>query len=378
MDGAWGGLVAFGLVVAVIVAVAMGRRRRHVRAVDVVARALGGMRRGNVVTFAIDGREYRCECFGGGRNQRPWIELRTDSAPDTRYSVVRPGGLGRIGEGFGRGERVMTGDADLDQMLRVYSPAGLRTRAFFSAPDRRAALRGLFDLGAAEVDQDAIELGVRWANRRPDADVGASLVPSAVVTLGRLADGTPSPGARAAARRLLVAERAGWMLFVALAATTGILSGVARDRFQVLDWTRLMQASLWYSVPVAAALAVWVVRSGMLGTARLRTASFGIIGGLVLVPYLALQLAIVANAWLDDGPAAPHDTRVLHAEVVGGRHTEYEATVASWRERDEERLSVRPEVFKRLRPGTPIRLVTKPGRFGYEWVVEYGLLDSAH
>jgi hypothetical protein len=377
VDGAVSGLVALGLVVVAVVAFGLRRLRLHSRSVDELARTLGGTRRGSVVTFALDGREYRCECFRGGRHQRPWIELRTDSAPGTRYSIVRTGGLGGIGERFGRGERVATGDPELDRAFRLYSPTSPRTSAFFSTADRRSAVRGLFDLGATEVDQDDVEVSVRWANRRPDADLGTG-APGAGATLGRLAEGTPALAARTAARRFVLAQRVGASLFVVVLVATGFLAGLARDRFQVLDWSRFMFASLWYSVPVAVGLGVWAVRTGVLGTVRQRPTLLGIVGTLVLVPYLALEVAMVANGWLDEGPATSHDTRVLHEELAGGRHREYQATVASWRGAGEERLSIGREVFARLRPGMPFRVVTKPGWFGYEWVVHYEIPGAGH
>ena len=376
MGDAAPGLLFLGLVLVALLGSVAIRLRARRRAMDDVAQALGGTRRGGVVTFVRDDREFRFETFAGSRYRPPSIELRTDSAPGTRWSIVPPAGVLGIGGGLGRGERVTTGDPEFDGAARLYSPTPLRAATFFAAPDRRKAVAALLGQNATALGQDDVEVSVRWSNRKPDRSVAAVLVPAAV-ELGRLAEGTPSSEAKARVRRLVVAQRAAFAAFVALALATGVLAGLARDDFQVLDWERLALDSLWYGVPLAVGLAVLAWRSGMMEVGPLRLRGLGgVVGVLVLVPYLVLELAVVANGWLDGGPPTAHDVRVLHVELTNGRHPDHVVGVVSWRGHGEERFIVTREFFQQVRPGRPVRVVTKPGRLGYEWIAHYALLDG--
>jgi hypothetical protein len=72
-----------------------------------------------------------------------------------------------------------------------------------------------------------------------------------------------------------------------------------------------------------------------------------------------------------------HDARILRAYATGGRSSSYHVVVASWRGRAEERITVTSVLYRRLGPSTPrLRIVTKPGRLGYEWVSSCGLPDG--
>jgi hypothetical protein len=377
--GAVGDLTpAIAILAAVVVVVALAglysSSRRSV-VLDDIARSLGGTRAGNVVTFARDGREYRFESHAGTRHRSPWMELRTDSAPGLRWSVVPPKGWLGFGEGIGRGEEITTRDPELDATMRLFSPEPLRAVTFFSMPEHRKALAELFRVNANEMAQDEVEVTARWNGWTADHDAGSVVVPSAVPHLRALAEGTPSTEAKARIDRLVAAQQALTFVVIALALGAGFLAAGLRTAFQVLDWNRFAIDSLALSVPITIGLALLVWRSGLLDTARLRTRGFGFIGGLVLVPYLLLELAIAANGWLDDGPATPHAARVLRTHATAGRSHRYELAVSSWRGHDEELFDVDRAFFERVQRGTPVHVVTKPGRFGYEWVVEYVLAD---
>lgn len=348
-------------------------RRSRVRPAD-LARALEGTARRNVVTFVRDGREYRCECFPGGRHSRPWVAVRTDSAPGVRYSAVPARASASRFRHFGRGAVVAIADPTLAEAITVYSDDGIAASAFFATEDRRRALRDFAALGAMELEQDEVQIGVRWSGARDTSDVVTTLVPSAIHVLGALASGTPTAEGRAAVRRRRVAASAVSLALLAGLAAAFVLSGVARERFAVLDWFDLLLASLWYSVPLAVAVTLVVTRADVM---RRALTPVVVLGPFVVVPSLVLQLAIVANGFLDDGPPTAHDTRVLRIVLEAGRDAHGEAVVASWRDRREERFDVTRNGAARLRPGAAIRVVTRPGWLGYEWIAAWSPSGAA-
>lgn len=370
---ALGMALAFAPVVFVIYRIA----RPSPGPLDDVARALGGTRAGNVVTFGREGRGYRCEVPVGGRRSRPWVELRTDSAPAVTYVAVRASVFARLWARLGGGDPVAPADAVHERTMAIFSRNAIAAGAFFAVPDRRAALADLAALDAAEVGQDEAEIVVRWLGRSAYVSDAAERVPAALGAVARLASGTPSPGARDAARRR-VAVQGGVMLgLLAVFFGSILLSAFTRERFQVLDWSPLLLATLWCSAPLTIAAVAMVARSDAARTVSLRRSARRMVWALVAVPYFVFQLATVANGVFDDGPQVVHDARVVRVHVVEGRDSRYEVIVGSWRNASQETVEVSRDTVRRVRPGGAMRVVTKPGWLGYEWIAASAPLDGS-
>jgi hypothetical protein len=365
--------LAFAPVVFVIYRIA----RPSPSPLDDLARALNGTKSGKVVTFGREGREYRCDASVGGRRSRPWVELRTDSAPAVTYVAVRASVFARLWARIGGGDPVTLADPVHERTMALFSRDAIAAGAFFAVPDRRAALAELGTLDATEVGQDEAEIVVRWLGRSAYVAGAAERVPAALDAVARLAGGTPSPGARDAVRRRIAVQGGAMLGLFAIFFGAIFLSAFTRERFQVLDWFPLLLATLWCSVPLAVASGMMVARSDSTRTVSLRRSTRGMLWALLALPYFVLQLAIVANGFFDDGQQAVHDARVMRVHVVEGRDSRYEVIVGSWRDRSEETVEVSRDTVRRVRPGGAMRVVTKPGWLGYEWIAAYSPIDGS-
>jgi len=85
------------------------------------------------------------------------------------------------------------------------------------------------------------------------------------------------------------------------------------------------------------------------------------------------------NTSLDTGRPAMHLATILSKYQSNYRGVSYYLVVRSWRGRgtDDVKLKVFRDAYQNAQPGTIVAIETKPGRFGYEWVLGYRLQPPA-
>ncbi len=147
-----------------------------------LARGLGGTCERRSVTSRRDGRVFTCWLADGRSHERGlWVKVAA-VVPDALHIWKDRAPVHPLMARVELGERLATGDRAFDArtLLATDFPDG--ARALLATEARRAALRALFDLGAAGLVLADNELLVAWP-------VPFSLVtPAAVVTLvGHLA-----------------------------------------------------------------------------------------------------------------------------------------------------------------------------------------------
>jgi len=97
---------------------------------------------------------------------------------------------------------------------------------------------------------------------------------------------------------------------------------------------------------------------------------YSILGLLMASPAVALGAGIQLNARLDHGAPEPHVTRVLAVTTSESRvGTSYSVRLQSWRPGWPD-VSFNPpsSTGSLLEPGHMVKVMTRPGRFGWEWM----------
>jgi len=91
-------------------------------------------------------------------------------------------------------------------------------------------------------------------------------------------------------------------------------------------------------------------------------------------------MEIVLNAWLDTSSPTTHTVRVVSKlkyrdEIGRGMRTKYMYDVQSWqREGETETLTGYSLDYDVIVPGqTRVVVLTKPGRFGLEWIADVSM-----
>ena len=143
-----------------------------------------------------------------------------------------------------------------------------------------------------------------------------------------------------------------------------------------LDAGDLMRLSLRYSAP---ALLGFLVLSVVL--LKGRSSSHRDLGLVLLASSLGAIVGgfggfTVANGYLDGGAATSHDAAVLARRKTSGRSESHYVTVASWRAgRESEELDVPRRLYEAAgAQGARLRVTTRPGRLGFEWIEALAVL----
>ena len=93
---------------------------------------------------------------------------------------------------------------------------------------------------------------------------------------------------------------------------------------------------------------------------------------LFALPLMGMGLEIFLNGYLDTSPASLHTVAVMNKQISKSEDsTSYYAILDSWREgHDTEKLSISSFEYSRLdiKRGQA-KVTTKPGKFGFEWIV---------
>jgi len=181
-------------------------------------------------------------------------------------------------------------------------------------------------------------------------------------------------------------QRSGWRRKRAAAfsiAFGSLLVGVATlvltDKlYPPLDRWELFLTSLSYAIPafiVSAFIAVYLLRGRssshrewllvlLLSAPGFLSSGYGLFGAL--------------NGWLDPGPAATHVVGVQDRWTTDGDSNTYTVALDSWRTPGaREEIMVPRALYESTRPGVSrLELVTRPGRFGFEWTVSFRLTEA--
>ncbi|HEV8675898.1 MAG TPA: hypothetical protein VGX21_17815 [Methylomirabilota bacterium] len=340
--------------------------------------AVGKPKPGRTLTASHEGTpfEFTCHCQ---REYSSTFVVRVRAPSSGRFTVRKEGTFDRLSKKIGYSRKILTGDPAFDDTFYIEADAPVFAAAVFRAAERRQTVRDLFGLGFTSLWHDGKALRAERSPFNPDRDIDPARVRGAVPHLARLASGLAElpPAAKADTRPTRRVGR--WIAF----GVPGTLLGVVLvyfllvsyrllddTRYQPLDRAGFFWASLRYIVPLLVAyvgFAAWLVRGRSSSHWEFYGIAFLSLGFLPTGSVLGLLL----NAWLDFAPATPHVAAVVDSyEVEGGA---YGVRLESWRKPGGvESVRVRYSVY---RVATPKRIrmtvVTRPGRFGYEWVVSY-------
>ena len=145
--------------------------------------------------------------------------------------------------------------------------------------------------------------------------------------------------------------------------------------FPPLDHGKILfMDSLKYSLPLAILSTIVALRSERQSSSRTKPIRMLLESFFAFVP-LWVGLGILLNGWLDASAPTMHLARVVNRYTSTFGLRSNHIRVASWRKGTEsEVLDLVPHSMydKAVPDGTThMKVVTKPGRFGSEWVVSY-------
>jgi len=371
-------LTALFTLAVIILAVVYAVRRQNRREKEAFAGLDGGRSSGR---GELNGVEYRYKFTPGGKNTPPSFSIEVAAGSSGSFKIGRESGFDRFFKKIGLCAEIQTGDRDFDASYYISTNSVLFSRQFFSDPSKRAACRAITAAGFNEIAHD----GKRFsAVRRPfksgsiiDNDQIHAVVFQLTVLSRHLPElpssRNPLAGQNWKARRFVAFAAPA---LVNAAGLTALVLGLSR--YRPLDPLAAALSSWSWTVP--ASLITLLVCTWLIKGRSTSHREWIVVLALVLSGYTAggAGLHIFFNGFLDPSAGVEHETRIVDKRITTTKNSKtFHAVVDSWRpEKRTEDIRINSWEFDRIQPEwTKMRVVTRSGRFSFEWIEDYELLQ---
>ena len=369
----WVVAVSVGMSVSItaVALVVVARKRRG----GVGGLAVGKGRAGSG-SGTVDGVEYRYAYTPSSKNRASSLAVWVDCQSEGAYRLSRETGFDRFFKRLGVCCEISTGDDAFDEKFYITTDTVEFAREYFGNPQKREAATRVHGLGFTQL---SLGKGGLRAVRSPfnlKKDFDSAMVEnvaSALVALSRDLPSVRSAGRFGMGDDWKTRRALAFVVTVLCVACgfAGLLLGLTK--YQPLDGLAVLLDSLTWSVP---SMLVW----GWLCMLLVRGRSSSHRELLVLwvlsltgVPLAGFGGPATLNGMLDQSAAVEHEATVVDTYISrSDKSTTYYAVVESWRSgRGTEKISVSSWEYGKLKPReSALTVVTKPGRFGYEWLVD--------
>ena len=358
--------------------------RKSRRRVVTLAASLGleDIKSGVTYEAEANGQKYFYKYFSGSKNNPSYFKVWIDCQSRGSFRVGKETGFDRFFKNLGIAVEIQTGDNQFDKDYYINTDTVAFTRACFSSPERRQVVNELFNLNFREIQHDGKHMEAKISPFKFNESFDKSSIESAVKHLVAFSRelpedyyeprvvGTPAWKFK---RGLIYA-----VSITSLAAGAGFLIW-GNISFPPLDKLDILKESLEQSIP---AVILFIVASIMLLKGRssshkdfLFTLGFALVG----FPMTGYSGTIVVNGFFDRAPVSRHETMVIGKRYTTSKNSHtYFLKLRSWREnRAHEELTVTKRVYDKAAAGdTIMKVTTRPGYLGYEWVAGYALKED--
>lgn len=336
-----------------------------------------------------DGTPFRVRYFRASEGSPSSLTATITSRSSGSFTVTRERPVDRLAKEVGLSRDIQTGDLLFDRDSYIDTETPDVALAVFMSPEKRESVRELFRLGVTSVKHNGKAMEAEWSPSPVSTeDPNLPLVRAAVPHLVTLAKDlpielhpttvrgrTPAKAKTLAAAAIMIAA---FLVFVSgcvssWAAWDSTPAGLLG--FEQLDQGRVFLDSLKYSPPACLLFIVLAV-----GVIKGRSSAHKEMGAILLFSVVGFTLGgfgftVLFNVWLDRSPAVAHTVLVTSKWISGGETRDYHLTVRSWRRKGErETFAVPRYLYEQITPKrTKMIILTKPGRFGYEWAAGYSI-----
>lgn len=336
----------------------------------------GSFLAGKRVPGQIEGEDYEYYHHRGSKNSPPYLEVRVKPLRSGSFKITRETGFDRLFNRLGISRKITAADPEFDNFFYITSNNADFSGLFFGDRQNRRATNEIYNLGFKELSLDKNILKARWSPFRPkkDFDVGViEAVAQKLIDMNRRMPEVAEPLAEAAPT--WKKQRLFAFAVPILLAVTGVAALVlGLTKFLPLDSFKLALQTLRYSLPILAVF-TWISVSLLRGRSsshRELLAVFFI--ALLAFPLAGAGLGIFLNGQLDRSQPVEHDMAFLEKHISqSGKSLSYRLVIESWRPgRTSEELSISYGAYNAIVSNdTRVKVVTRAGKFQYEWLVSY-------
>ena len=276
--------------------------------------------------------------------------------------------------------RPKTNDPVFDKEFLINTQSPIFTAAFLQIPDVRQIIKRIFDSGCRNIRCDKKTLGVTW-NIAPfpsKNEVDYPFITSIVSLLSSLMNAAREIPAIIEDNSVWQAKKAKTLFWIPIILLPiGLILFISgSNNFPPLDTFTLFLQSIKYSL-ISIAAFIFITMMFLKGKHVYKNVIAGIlVFSIFSFPLTGMGLALYLNGWGDTSPPKAHI-----AKVVAKRHSSgsgavsYHLQVESWRRQGEtEEIEITETFYRQIDPSkTILRIITKQGRLGFEWIESYNI-----
>jgi len=351
--------------------------KKQKRIMKNLAESTGATKLGNKMKAECDGVPYTYHYHPGSRNSPSRFTIRMECPSSGDFAIQKETGLHRFFKNIGVTREMQTGDPHFDQAFYINTKNPGFASVYFMSSRKRNAVQGIFHQGFTSVRHNGKTMEASKTPFQLKEDTDTGFVKEVAKQLVELSRGVPL--VPAGASPLSLSEDSSWKAKRAIAFaipvllhTLGILGFIwGLLYYKPLDLYSIIMKSFLISIP---ALIVYVYIAAQL--VKGRSSSYR-----ELIAIFAISLStfffagaggtMYLNGALDKSSPSHHTASVLRKYKRRNKNSfTYLVVVSSWRKEGTERLSVSASLYRSIPSQNGIvEIATKPGRFGYEWIV---------
>ncbi len=328
----------------------------------------------------LAGQKYRYEYTAAGKNRPASFTIWLDCPSAAKFNITRESHWDAFFKRMGLTTEIQTGDVHFDDACYVRTDFVTFTKSFFQSLQKRQAVLRLIELNYKDIAHDGTSMIATMTPFRLTEDCDKLALESVVGDLALLSKNLPAeyPGAQVIGIPAWKIWRACIYLLSAVSLVGGLVVMLwASKKYTVLDENALFIGSLGYSV--LAFIAFIAVSMFLL---KGRSSSHNelmlvLIVAVIGFPLFGYGATLSINGYLDVAEPRHYQVKIVDKRISkSSKSTIRYISVASWRKgRSRELITVGSGEYKRFDIGSSLRITTRPGRLGYEWLADYELVE---
>ena len=325
-----------------------------------------------------EGLDYYYQYYPGSKNQPSYFKVGVSCFSRGEFQLTRENPGDRFFRNLGICCEIQTGDPAFDREFYIQTDHVAFASAYFAQEDKRRTAEELFRMGFNKITHNGRILEVYQSPYSLSDRLNEEFILATVSPIKTLIKNIPQDFPQD-----YMAGIPSWKMRRHICYGIGILSLAAgffllvfsSSSYKPLDEWDVFVFSLKYSLPsfvLVMMVVVQLIKGRSSSHRELLTIFFICLFG---VPMTVDGAVTVMNGYGDTASVRGHRCRIIDRYTTHSKSsTYYYIQVESWRkERTRETLDVPSSVYDRAFPGKIMDISTKPGRYGFEWLVGYHL-----
>jgi uncharacterized protein with PQ loop repeat len=349
-------------------------KRRKKKTQEELASHPDAIPRGAVGENTYDGITYRYKHFRGTDKAPPYFTITIPCSTNGAFKITKESKFDRFFKRLGVCVEMTTHDPEFDDTFYIATDTIPFTRTCLERRENRKSIQAVFNLGFNLLKHDGKSIIITWQRFPRKQLMETATMETVVAQMATISKKLPeirqpeqNDSSTWKSKRLLAF---GIAIFSLISGIITMIIGLTN--YKPLDPGSLFFNSLSYSLPLFV-LFVWISLQLLKGRS---TSHYELIAVFIIAffgfPLAGFGYTAYSNGAWDKNMATVHDAQVVHKYYSRNKNSyTYYSVVNSWREDQvNEKIKVSKSFYNHLQPGSSVMAITtKPGRFGYEWIV---------